>query len=123
MKNEFRGFTLIEVLVSMILISFASIFLMKCMITSLNGIKNSNKRFRVINAIEIKKNRLMGQNFKSPCLSEGKSEESSDNIQITTIIKDLSLGLKKITLTGMSGKYRIVSIFHISESIKEGKDE
>ena len=123
MKNEFKGFTLIEVLVSMILISFASIFLMKCMITSLNSIKNSNIRFQVINAIEIKKTSLRVQNFKSPPLSEGKSKESSGNVHISTTIKDLSSGLKKVTLTGMSGKYRVISVFHISESIREGKDE
>jgi len=123
MKNEFKGFTLIEVLVSMILISFASIFLMKCMITSLNGIKNSNIRFRVINAIEIKKNRLMGQDFKSPHLSAGKTKESSGNVHVSTTIKDISSGLKKVTLAGMSEKYRIISVFHISESIREGKNE
>ena len=123
MGNRRDGFTLVEVLVSMILISFASIFMMKCMITSLNSVKNSNIRFRVSRAIEIKKNYLMGKKFNSPELSGGSREENSDQVPMRINIKDLMRGLKILTLTGTLGKYRKVSVFHISESIKGGKNE
>ncbi len=123
MKSRGNGFTLVEVLVSMILISFASIFLMKCMITSLNSVKNSNLRFRVSRALDIKKNHLLSKSFNSVGLSEGVREENSDQIEIEISIMDLTPGLKKLTLTGRSGKFSTVSVFHISESIRGGKNE
>ena len=123
MKNREAGFTLVEILVSMILISFASMFMMKCMITSLNSVKNSNIRFQVSREIEIKKNSLLSKQFNSPELSEGIREENPNRINIKTNIKDLIHGLKKLTVTGTLGKYRAVSVFHISGSIKGGKNE
>ena len=123
MKNREAGFTLVEILVSMILISFASMFMMKCMITSLNSVKNSNIRFQVSREIEIKKNTLLSKQFNSPELSEGIREENSNRINIEINIKDLTHGLKKLTLTGTLGKYRTAVVFHISGSIKGGKNE
>jgi len=123
MKNREAGFTLVEILVSMILISFASMFMMKCIITSLNSVKNSNIRFQVSREIEIKKNILLSKKFNSPELLEGFRKENSNLIKIEINIIDLSPGLKKLTLTGTLGKYRAVVVFHISESIKGGKNE
>ncbi|MEN8155190.1 MAG: type II secretion system protein, partial [Acidobacteriota bacterium] len=96
MKNVRGGFTLVEVLVSMILISFSSIFLMKCMITSLNSVKNSNIRFRVSTAVEIKKNYLISKNFKSPELSKGIKTESLEQIHLEIKVKDLTPVLKEL---------------------------
>ena len=123
MKNISAGFTLIEILVSMVLISFSSMFMMKCMITSLNGVKNSNIRFLVSREIEIKKNILISKHFHSPDLREGIRDEISYQVSIKINIKDLLPGLKKLTLTGTLGKFRAVSIFYLSGSIKGGNDE
>ena len=123
MKNREVGFTLVEILVSMILISFASMFLMKCMITSLNSVKNSNIRFQVSREIEIKKNTLLSKQFNSPELSEGIREENSNQINIKINIKDLTHKLKILTVTGTLRKYRTAVVFYISGSIKGGKNE
>lgn len=123
MRFEKKGFTIIETLISLILISFSTIFLMKCMIVSLHGIKNSNVRFTVGRILENKKNSFLGQRFNSPLLMEGDSVELSGDVLIRSNIIKLTPNLKKIKLKGTSKNFSSILVFYKSGVIMEVKNE
>ena len=123
MHKKNRGFTLIEILISMLLITISTLFLLKCMMVSLNGVKNSNLRFMAGQILENKKNSLLGMASGSPLLCEGERVEKVDDIKIRIKITNISEFLKKIILVASGKGYRSVSVFYRSEIIWEGKNE
>ncbi len=119
MRSKNSGFTLIETLISLILISFSTIFILKCSIISLNGIKNSNLRFKIGQLLENKKNLFLGEQFESPLLSAGKRTESLKGIFIRIKIDDVTPSLKKIILEGSGNNFKTALVFYRSEIVKE----
>jgi len=123
MQKIKTGFTLIEALTALILISISMIFLMKCMIVSLHGVKNSNTRFTVNQILENKKNSLLGMKFSSPPLAAGERTERAGKTEIRIRITDISDGLKRISLEGSFGRYRTATDFFRSKLFREDKYE
>ncbi len=123
METQKSGFTLIEILISITLISLSTLLLMKCMIVSLHGVKNSDLRFRVGLVLENKKNLLLGQKFKSPLCSEGTRTERTGNIIIRTSIINITHNLKKIVLKGSRNNFNLVLIFYKSGILREVGNE
>lgn len=122
MRSE-NGFTIIETLVSLILISFSALFLMKCMIVSLHGIKNSNLRFTIGQILENKKNSFLGEKFNSPLFREGDRSELSGDVLIRSTIIKINQNLKKIRLKGSSKNFSSILVFYKSGTIMEVKNE
>lgn len=123
METQKSGFTLIEILISITLISLSTLLLMKCMIVSLHGVKNSDLRFRVGLVLENKKNLLLGQKFKSPLFSEGTRKERTGNIMIRTSIINITHNLKKIVLKGSRNNFNLVLVFYKSGILREVGNE
>jgi len=123
METQKSGFTLIETLVSITLISLSTLFLMKCMIFALHGVKNSNLRFQVGMALENKKNSLLGQQLISPIFSEGSRIDRAGEVLIRTSIINISHNLKKITLKGSRNNFSSVLIFYKSGILREVRNE
>lgn len=117
-KRE-KGFTLTEILVSMTLIGFSSIFLMKCMIISLHQLKNSGIRFHVTSTMEARRNYLSGKKFDSPELMQGKRTLNFNGVLLEIRITDTSPGLKNIFLHGEMEGFSSSSVFTISQLLKE----
>ena len=118
MKKEQKGFTLTESMVSLALISFSSIFIMKCIVVSLNGLKNSNARFAVEQALENRKNFLLGVDPASAFLSSGRQELHQGDILITVEISDIGPGIKRINVEGRKKDYNASRIFYRSEILR-----
>lgn len=123
METQRSGFTLVETLVSITLISLSTLFLMKCMIVTLNGVKNSNLRFRVGLVLQNKKNSLLGQRFVSPFFLEGIRKERNGEVLIRTTIINISHNLKKITLKGSRNNFISVLVFYKSKILREVRNE
>jgi len=123
MQIKKTGFTLIETIISIPLITISTLFLMKSMIVSIHGIKNSNTRFLVGQILENKKNSILGMKSGSPFLCAGNRMERDGDIKIRIEITDVSEALKKITLEGSGRGYTSISVFYRSENIREGQNE
>jgi len=123
MTKRKKGFTLIEVLVSLTLIGFSSIFLMKCMVISLHQLKNSGIRFHVESALDGRMNDLAGKDFNSPELTAGKRTMEFNGVRLEIRITDTSPGLKRIMVQGEMAGFSSTSICTISKILKGGNNE
>ncbi len=123
METQKSGFTIIETLISIMLISLSTLLLMKCMIVALHGVKNSNLRFEVNLALENKKNLFLGKTFISPLFSEGTTAEWEGDVMIRTSIVNITDNLKKIILKGSRKNFNAVLIFYKSGILKEVSNE
>ncbi len=120
MHTKTKGFSLIEILISMMLISFSGIFLMKCMIASLQGMKNSNLRFTLTQFLKREQNIFLGMNFQSEALSEcNKYTKRYGKILLKVKIRNISGTLKKITLNGTMHGFKRSIVFYKSGLIRE----
>ncbi|MCK5005210.1 MAG: type II secretion system protein [Candidatus Aminicenantes bacterium] len=123
METHKTGFTLIETLISITMISLSTLLLMKCMIVALHGVKNSDLRFRVGLVLENKKNSLLGQKYISPLFSEGTSMERTGDVMIITTIINITHNLKKIVLKGSRNNFNLVLVFYKSGILREVGNE
>ena len=117
MKRKRDGFTLTESLVSLLLAGLATIFIMKCLMVSINGMRNSRSKFSVEMALENRKNFLLGVEFHSPFLKPGNYDIRQGTIFIRIRVTDLEPALKRIRMTGTRKDYTSRTVFYRSEII------
>ncbi len=124
MKKSKNGFTLIEMLVSVTLISFSIMFLMKSSIVSLNLTKNSQTRFRLFQELRNKKEELQSYHYNSAKLTAGNSlVTTTGGIHFDIIITDLKPTLKQICINGELDKFHAKILFFKSKIIREVNNE
>ncbi len=96
--NE-RGFTLIEALVSWVLVLLALLFLGDIIIFSINGTGMSRTRLEMSQKLESCKNQLLAQSFASAELQDGSFSFVDGPFKISRQISSLNSSLKKIILS------------------------
>lgn len=124
-KKKFteNGFTLIEVLVSWLLVLLALLFISKIIVFSFDGIKKSRIRLEITQKLETCKNQLLSKPFDSQELKDGHSSIDDGVFRVTRDISSLCLTLKEIKL---SIAYKTLSkqiYFYKSMYIKEVKND
>ncbi|MCX6579882.1 MAG: hypothetical protein NT166_06820 [Candidatus Aminicenantes bacterium] len=97
LKKE-GGFTLIEVIVSWVLVLLALLFVGDIIIYSINGTGMSRTRLEMSQKLESCKSELAGKPFNSVELEDGSFSTVEGPFKITRHIVSLSSTLKKITL-------------------------
>jgi Tfp pilus assembly protein PilV len=97
LKNE-GGFTLIEVIVSWVLVLLALLFVGDIIIFAVNGTGMSRIRIEISQKLEACKNELAGKPFDSAELEAGYYSSNEGPFKINIQIDGLSSTLKKVTL-------------------------
>lgn len=119
MKSSKKGFTLIETMVSLLLISYSIIFFLNTILFSMQEAGKSSIRFKVFQMIDIEKNRLLSLKFDSPELSEGSFSKEEERMLISKKIVNIDPELKKIFIKVRFKKFVSKDVFYRSKIIKE----
>ena len=93
-----KGFTLVETLFSLLLISLAILLITRIIICALDGHKKSQIRFKTLQEIEFCKNQLLSKPFDSVELEEGSYSKEENHFKMKWIIKSITPTLKIIDL-------------------------
>ncbi|MEN8153579.1 MAG: prepilin-type N-terminal cleavage/methylation domain-containing protein [Acidobacteriota bacterium] len=121
MKRTKNGFTLIETLVSLLIISYSIIFFLNTILFSMQETGRSSVRFKVFQKIDFEKNRLLSIIFESPELTEGYSQKKENNMIISKQIVNRGPELKKIYIEVQYKNFISKIVFFRSKIIKEVK--
>lgn len=113
------GFTLIETLVSWMLVVLGLLFICKVVVFSLDVLKKSRIRLEISQKVESCRDRLLSRPFYSPDLADGFACMEDGVFKIDRYISSISPTLKKIKFVI---KYKILTrqlIFYKSKFIRE----
>lgn len=119
MKSKENGFTLIEVLISLLLILAALLLMSGVIVRSIDGNKKSFIRFQVTQKLASCKDLLLCQPFDSEELQDGSTVLMEDSFKIVRSVNSLSSGLKKIKLSISYKRLTRQLFFYKSRYIKE----
>ena len=103
-RKKTRGFTLIEVLVSLLLVTMAVVFISQTLITGIEIQRKSAIRFHLLQELENCKNELNCKSFDDVDLKQGSYSKKIAAAEICWDISDISPTLKIIRLV-ISAKY------------------
>ena len=123
-KKQFKrpvkdnGFTIIETLFSLLLISLALISISQMIIAAIDAQKKSSLRFNMQQKIEYCRNQLVSKPFADPELEEGSYSCADPLLKIKWDIQDISPTLKSIHLAVSYKKITKEAYFYISKYIK-----
>lgn len=98
-ETKDNGFTLIEVLISLLLVAAAIIATARIITFAFEEYRAAFTRYRMVQTIENFKNTLMTKPFDSSDLAYGSYSKNEDKFDLTWNIADLSQTLKKIKLS------------------------
>jgi type II secretory pathway pseudopilin PulG len=93
-----EGFTVIEALVSLLIVAVIVSMTSNVIINGLHGYKRSRARLQMSQELELQKNQLLSKNFNDIELSEGDYSKDAEHFTMKWKIIDLSPSLKKIYL-------------------------
>lgn len=122
-RKRNAGFTLVEVMCSLLLVSLAMLFLMKVTVQVCHLNRQSYRRFYVNVLLDAKKNQLLSKSFESTLLKPGEYTESLQGCLLDWKIRDLDPSLKKVVLTIRKQEYYRKTFFYKSKYIKEVNGE
>ena len=109
-----KGFTLIEVLVSVFLVLLAVLLVGRVLIFSMNTLQDSLERFSLSTEYANYQNRICSIPFDSTQLAAGVYQDIDDGKTIEWRITDQSSKLKKIILNISDKKRKIEGYFYHS---------
>jgi len=115
------GFTIIETLFSLLLISLALVSVAQVITTAINAQKVSNLHFMMQQKIEYCRNQLVSKPFAAIELEEGSYSIKEYPLEINWNIKDISPTLKLIHLSVSYKKITKKAYFYISKYIKNNE--
>lgn len=120
-----NGFTLIETLVSLLLIALAILLISEVIVCAIDGHKKSQIRFKIGQEIESCKNRLLAKSFDSVELKDGSYSKEENHCTMTWDIKSITPTLKMIHLS-VEFEYRFKGLtkreyFYKSKYIKNNE--
>ncbi len=114
-----KGFTLIEVLVSLTLLLLAVLFSMRIMVTVLDQTRKSNLRFRLIETLDYYKNYLSSLSMASPELDQGHHGRKEGEFRVDWQVEAIGAFLKRIRLAVAVPHYSLPLVFYRSKFILE----
>ena len=123
-KKQFKkpvkdsGFTIIETLFSLLLISLALMSISQMITAAIDAQKKSSLRFNMQQKIEICRNQLLSKSFADPELEEGSYSSTDPPLKIKWDIQNISPTLKSIHLSVSYKKITKKAYFYISKHIK-----
>ena len=118
-----RGFTLVEIIVSWMLVLLSLLFVCRIVVFAFDSFKKSRIRLQMTQKLESSKNLLLSKPFQSTDLSAGHTAGEDGLFKIDQEITDLSPTLKRIRL---SISYKILTrqiIFYKSKYIPGVKND
>ncbi|MCU0286796.1 MAG: hypothetical protein MUF15_10400 [Acidobacteria bacterium] len=118
LKNE-MGFTLVEVMVSWLLVLLALLFVGDIIIFCINGTGMSRVRMEIAQKLEACKTELSAKPFDAVELADGFSSVVEAPFKINRHIETLNPTLKKITVSITYKTLRKQIYFYKSKYIKE----
>lgn len=117
------GFTLIEVSISLLLVSIAFVSFCKIIVFSLREVERSSVR-SLVNRVSInEKNRLLSEKFSTTKLAIGTREFISEKVNVKITVKNQSTSLKRVLIIAHFKGYFTKKIFYKSKYIRELKNE
>lgn len=117
------GFTIIETLFSLLLISLALVSISQMIITAIDAQKKSALRFNMQQKIEYCRNQLVSKTFTAAELEEGSYSTAEHPLKINWNIKNISPTLKVIHLSVSYKNITKKAYFYISKYIKNNEPE
>jgi len=112
-----NGFSLIELLISLLLITITFLSLCKIIFFSLEEIKVSSLKLRLENSCKNEKNQLLSLNFNSKRLNCVETTFIRNNIIFNLKIRDIGNSLKEILLTAKYKGYHFKQRFFKSKLV------
>lgn len=125
-RKEDRGFTLIEILVSLVLVSLALVLIAAIIHVSIDAHRKSCIRFHMLQTLESTKNDLISKSFDSDELRDGTYSGKDGEFLLSWHIQGISPSLKKIRLKVSYEKDTVFNkriYFYKSKFIKERKND
>lgn len=122
-RQRHGGFTLVEIIVSWLLVLLALLFVCRIIVFAFDGLKKSRIRLQMSQKLESSRDRLLSKPFNSPDLAEGHTVSEDGLFKIDREITGLSPTLKRIRF---SVSYKILTsrlIFYKSKYIREVKHD
>lgn len=118
-----KGFTLLEVMISLMLVLLVMLFVSGVMIYSLDGLKKSRLRLIISQRLEEDKNRLLSKSFDAPELYPKHWINKEGLFQFSGDIRDIEPTLKRIQLTMSYRTFTQKMIFYKSMHIQEVRND
>jgi Tfp pilus assembly protein PilV len=115
------GFTIIETLFSLLLISLALMSISQMITAAIGAQKKSSLRFNMQQKIEYCRNQLLSKSFAAAELEEGSYSTAENPLKINWDIKDISPTLKFIHLSVSYKKITKKAYFYKSRYIKNNE--
>lgn len=122
-QEKEKGFTLVELLVSLMLILVALLYISNIIIFSINGSKKSYIRLQVLQKLEFCKNLLLSKPFDSAELKDGHSSVDEAPFKTYQDIISISPTLKRIKISVFYKSLSRQIFFYKSKYIKEVKND
>jgi Tfp pilus assembly protein PilV len=116
-----HGFTIIETLFSLLLISLALMSIAQMITDAIDAQRKSNLRFMMQQKIENYQNQLVSKSFAAVELEEGSYSNEEFPLKINWEIKNISPTLKLILLSVSYKKITKKAYFYISKYIKNNE--
>lgn len=116
-----RGFTIIETLFSLLLISLALMSIAQMITAAIDAQKKSNLRFMMQQKIEYCRDQLVSKPFAAVELEEGSYSIEEKPLKINWDIKNISPTLKLIHLSVSYKNITKKAYFYISKYIKNNE--
>ena len=126
-KKQFKkpekdsGFTIIETLFSLLLISLALMSISQMITAAIGAQKKSSLRFNMQQKIEYCRNQLLSKSFAAAELEEGSYSTAENPLKINWDIKNISPTLKFIHLSVSYKKITKKAYFYKSRYIKNNE--
>ena len=122
-QEKEKGFTLVELLVSLMLILVALLFILNIIVFSIDGSKKSTIRLQVSQKLESCKNLLLSKPFDSEGLKDGHSSIDEAPFKTYQDIICISPTLKRIKISIFYKSLSRQIFFYKSKYIKEVKND
>jgi prepilin-type N-terminal cleavage/methylation domain-containing protein len=122
-QEKEKGVTLVELLISLMLVLVALLYLSNIFVFSIDGTKKSLIRLHLSQKLEFKKNLLLSKSFDSEELKDGHYSIDEDLFKIYQDIISISPTLKRIKISIFYKSLSRQIFFYKSKYIKEVKND
>jgi prepilin-type N-terminal cleavage/methylation domain-containing protein len=114
-----KGFTLIEIMVSLSLLMLAVLASARITVFALEQSRRSNLRFRLLEKLDYYKNYLSSLSFAAPELAAGEHGEENGEFKVSWRVQVASPFLKCVRLTAAAPQYALPLLFYKSKYFPE----
>ena len=122
-ETKNKGFTLMEVLVSLLLVTLAVLSIARIIVFALDAHRRSVVGFTMVQEIENYKNSFLAKPYESSDLADGSYSKKNGKFELTWNIESLSATLKRINLSISYKVYNKKIYFYKSKFITHQGEE